>query len=51
MFGTDVIVVKVAGFVVSEVDNPLGARGQGHILTRSRIAARQLLFDFGSNPA
>src|SRR5262249_46598798 len=47
----DVVVVELSCLFVGEVDHPLGARGELHILAQIAVAARDLSFDIGTDPS
>ena len=40
MLGADIVVVELPGFVVGQIDHPLGARRELHILAEAPFALR-----------
>src|SRR5947209_8645584 len=49
MLGSNIVVVEVSSLIVSQIDDSLRPRRQCHILTRSGIPPRELLFDLRAN--
>ena len=49
VLGADVVVVQLPGFVVGQVDDALGSRGQLHVLTETPVASGDLPLDLGSD--
>ena len=51
MLGADVVVIELPRFLIRQVDDPLGARRELHVLAQVAVAARDLLLDVGADAA
>jgi len=51
MLGADIVVAELTGFIIGQVNDPLGSGSQLHVLAQPAVASCDLALDLGTDAA